>query len=203
MASTQRNVRITADRNTNFPFVDVVAINSALSLDVSCTGENAVLYTFLISGDTGQIEPGTTKNLISTSDPVADFIEFTFVGAASIEVTYVGGSPSTGGGATAANQQIIIDMLNGTLPSVFFAKVESPDFKVYTTAGVKTADVAQSYTLFFQGTGGKLNGIEVPDKFAATFGASMRNTVSGITFEVPTVPDLNGNQNVLVAYVKI
>lgn len=99
MASIQKTATIIKRRNDIFPSIVPFVMTSSISVQVECIGENKVNYEFVSSGNTGTIDAGTTKNLVSNSDPTNDTINFEFLGAAKIVITYVEGAGS-GSGAT-------------------------------------------------------------------------------------------------------
>ena len=204
MASDLNNVKFSKTRSTIFPAVETINIISAVSIILTCSGNNAVNFEFKNLGELGQIEPGETKTFVSNGDPITDDIELTFNGAAEIEASFATGvgTVPVGGSATAANQLIIISYLNGTTTSVFSGNSETPELVEVTAAGIQNTDIALSLGIIFQGTGGKLNGVTVPNTFIAEYSGTMRNEIAAITFEVPTVPDSLGNQRVLISYMK-
>lgn len=205
MASDLKNVRIFIPRAAGFPQVNTIPVTSAVSIMLSCIGDNAVDYRFINTGETGRIESKEVKNFIANGDPITDSIEFTFNGSAEIELTYATGTGTIppGGGATAANQLIVISYLNGTTTSVFSGNDDSINVVEVTAAGAQATDVALAVSLFFQGEDGTLDGVTVPDKYVANFSGTMRNEVSSIPFTVPTSPDGDGNQRVIITYSKI
>jgi len=204
MAANLNNVNFKKTRANSFPVIETLNLISAISVIVNCTGDNSVNFEFKNLGEFGVIEPGETKTFIANGDPITDDIDFTFNGAADIEISFATGAGTVpvGGSATAANQLIIISYLNGTTTSVFSGNTETPQLAEVTAAGVQNTDVALSLGIIFQGTGGKLAGITVPDKFIAEYSGTMRNEIREINFEVPTAPDSLGNQRVLISYMK-
>lgn len=186
MASKLKNAKFTKTSNDTFPDSEDVVFVSAINATVKCTGQNSVSYLFLDSGNSGVIEVGETIPLVANSDPITDTIRFSWSGVASVEVAWVNGVGSSGGD--------IVDILTGN--------VESTDFQEITGVGVKATDKALSVALEFNGTGGKLKGIVVPDSFTISYSGTLRNEVSTIAFEVPTAAGANGFQRVLVSYTK-
>ncbi len=169
------NIEIVKNRSSTFPITESATITSATSLTITCTGSNQVQYLFVGTGEIGTIEPGEKKVFFTNIDPVTEQIDFTFFGAAGIEINYATGTGGGGGGggdATAANQVIQINILNGNTETIQF--VED------TTAGPKNTDICTSCSLIFQGTGGTLSGITVPDGFIVTYTATLRNEVASI-----------------------
>lgn len=75
-----------------------------------------------------------------------------------------------------------------------------PDFQEITGAGVKTTDSdVFSLSIIFDGTGGSLNSVSVPDGFEASYPAqSNGGFLDTIDFIVPTA----GGAKVLIAYTK-
>jgi len=191
------NVELNKPRGTAFPVIENVVIVSASSIQISCAGGNGVNYLFVSSGDSGVIEPGETKEFFANIDPISDTIKFTFNAAANVEVSYSTGTGGGGGGgdATAANQVIIIDILNGNLEPISLFEE--------TTAGLKGTDICLSLSIVFQGTGGKLDTITVPDGFTVSYAGTERNQLRPINYEIPTAPDGLGQQRVIISYTKI
>jgi hypothetical protein len=204
MASDLNNAKFTKTRGSVFPVIESLTITSAVSIIVNCTGANAVNFEFTNLGETGTIEPGETKTFISNGDPITDVIDFTFNGAAEIEVSYATGAGSVpaGGSASAANQLIIISFLDGTTTSVFSGNSETISVVEETTVGAKTTDVALSMSIRFFGAGGTINSILVPDGYMANWSGTMRNEISTIGYTVPTSADFNGFQKVTITYSK-
>jgi len=192
------NVELNKPRGTTFPVIENVVIVSASSIQISCAGGNGVNYLFVSSGDSGVIEPGETKEFFANIDPINDTIQFTFIGESNIEISYstgIGGGGGGGGDATAANQVIIINILNGN--------TETLELFEETTAGAKTTDVCLSSSIVFQGTGGTLSGITVANGFTVSYAGTERNQIASIGYSVPTTPDFLGQQRVLISYTKL
>lgn len=100
--ATPKNVIIKKTKNESYPQTIAVALNSSISVVAVCSGKNSVDFEFLASGDTGTLQPTNEPNLlVNNSDAVTDTIEFTFYGAATIQVTYIDGVASGGGGSGA------------------------------------------------------------------------------------------------------
>lgn len=203
MSSILRSAKIEKTNADTFPLNESVVLANAISITITVSGANSVNYTFLASVESGTIRPGTSA-IINTanSDGITDTIIFDFVGACTVLVEWVDGvSGSTSGGATAANQQIIIEYLNGTTTSVLSGNTETTSLVAHLIDGI--TDVCLSCSIFFEGSGGSLNGVVVKNGFIAGFSGTLRNQVSPILFTVPTIPDGAGNQRVLVSYTKI
>lgn len=96
--ATLKNVRLNRTRADSYPIIDDILLSDCISLVVKCTGQNSVDYSFISSGETGQIKPSETKELITNSDSVNDTIRFTFNGSSVINVTYSTGSSTSSGG---------------------------------------------------------------------------------------------------------
>lgn len=206
MSATIFNKTVFKSRNNTFPIVENVAFASLISLQISCSGENSVQYEIISSGVLGVILPGETKELFANSDAITDSLNLTFNGSATVNLTGVIGVGSGGGGggdATAANQVIEIDILNGTTPSVFSGQEDTPSVVEVTAAGAQITDNALACSLKFYGTGGTINGVIVESGYTVDFGTNERNEVKGIAYTVPTSPDFQGFQRVLITYVKI
>jgi hypothetical protein len=191
------NVEINKTRANSFPQTQNVTITSATSLKLTCTGDNGVSYVFQNSGDTGTIEPKESIEFFTNIDPVTDVIELTFIGASNIEVSYATGTGGGGGGgdATASNQVIIINILSGN--------IETLEFFQNTTAGTFATDTALSMSIVFNGGGGALNGITVENGFSVSYSGTERNQIEPINYTVPTTPNFNGFQRVLISYTKL
>ena len=191
------NVEINKTRANSFPQTQNVTITSATSLKLTCTGDNGVSYVFQNSGDSGTIEPKESIEFFTNIDPVTDVIELTFSGASNIEVSYSTGTGGGGGGgdATASNQVIIINILSGN--------IETIDFFQNTTAGTFATDTALSMSIVFNGGGGALNGITVENGFSISYSGTERNQIEPINYTVPTTPNFNGFQRVLISYTKL
>tara|TARA_B100000287_G_scaffold19324_1_gene19380 strand:- start:390 stop:983 length:594 start_codon:yes stop_codon:yes gene_type:complete len=195
---TLNNQEVNKTRADTFPVSETVNLVSATSISMKCGGSNAVDYTFTSSGDNGRIEPGETIDFYTNGDPVTDTITLTYTGASNIEIAYSTGVASGGGGgggATAANQVIIINILNGN--------VETLEFFEQVVAGAHTTDQCLSCSITFNGTGGTLNSINVPDGFTVAYSGTERNEVGTIGYTTPTAPDFNGFQRVLISYTKL
>lgn len=203
MSSKLRSANIIKTNADSFPSTSNVDLKDAISVNISVTGANSVAYKFTNTGETGIIEPG--KNYIvntANSDSITDKIVFTFNGAATVLVEWIDGiSGSAAGGATAANQVIMINYLNGTTPSVLSGNSETPSIIEYLANGM--TDTCLSCSILFEGSNGKLNGVTVKNGFIASFSGTFRNQVIGISFDVPTIADAYGNKRVLVTYTKI
>jgi len=192
------NVEFNKARGTVFPVVESVVLASASSCTISCTGDNSVNYLFVVSGETGTIEPNEQREFTANIDPISDTIQFTFNAPSNIEVSYstgTGGGGGGGGTATDTNQVIIINILNGN--------TEAIELFEETTAGAKTTDVCLSCSLVFQGTGGTIDGITVANGFTVSYSGTERNQVASIGYTVPTAPDGLGQQRVLISYTKL
>jgi hypothetical protein len=205
MSATIYNNSVFKSRNNAFPIVENVAFASLISLQISCSGENSVQYEIVSSGVFGVILPGETKELFANSDSITDSLNLTFNGSATVNLTGVIGVGSGGmvGGATAANQVIEINILNGTTPSVFSGQEDTPSVVEVTAAGAQITDKALACSLKFYGTGGTINGVIVESGYTVDFGTNERNEVKGIAYTVPTSPDFQGFKRVLITYVKI
>lgn len=203
MSSTLRSAKIEKTNADTFPTTEDVVLVNAISVSISVSGANAVNYTFLASAETGTIRPGIPAVVnTANSDGITDTITFGFVGACTVLVEWVDGvSGSSSGGATAANQVIIINYLNGTTTSVLSGNTETISLVEYVADA--STDVCLSCSIFFEGSGGSLNGIVVKNGFISGFSGTLRNQISAIPFTVPTTPDSAGNQRVLVSYTKI
>jgi len=189
---------LTKTRANTFPIMENVLITSSSSLNIACTGSNSVSYLFISTGESGIIEAGTSIDFVTNSDPITDTIQFTFNGASNVEINYstgAGGGGGGGGTATDTNQVIIINILNGNLETI--------ELFEETTVGVKTTDTCLSLSMVFQGTGGTLNGINVPTGFNVSYSGTERNQINPINYVVPTVADFLGQQRVLISYTKI
>lgn len=194
---TLNNQEVNKTRSDTFPVVEVVSIVSATSLTIICSGSNAVDYAFVSSGDTGRIEPGESIVFLANSDPITDTINLTYNGAANIELSSATGvgSGSGSGGGTAANQVIIINILNGN--------VETPTLFEQTVLGGFTTDQCLSMSITFNGTGGTLGGVTVDDAYSVTYKGTLRNELGAMDYSTPTAPDGAGFQRVLIAYTKL
>lgn len=202
MATLAAQIIIKTDTDS-FPVTEKVTIDQALFVEIHNEGVNAIDYKFENSGNTGRIKRGDTIPFNSTSDTLTDIVEITFYAPAKVNVSWTDGTPGGGGGggglATAANQVIIQNYLNGTTASVLSGQTDNTSLVEVTAAGVQNTDVALSKTLLFDGDGGELDGVSVPNGFIATYTGTLRNQVSSISFQVPT----GGNQRVLIAYTKV
>ena len=187
--ATLKNSQFEKLRNDTYPATESVVLDNCISLAVKCTGESAVKYEFDASGETGEIQPdGKPVLLVSNSDGVSDTIEFTFTNPATIEVTWSDGASSTGGGS-------VDDIL-----AVITGNTETPELVEDTNSGGSgVTDVALSVALYFDGDGGTLEGVAVPDGFIAEYSGTFRNQVDELDYEVP----IGGNGRVLIAYTKI
>lgn len=83
-----------------------------------------------------------------------------------------------------------------------FNSIDEISFVENTSAGTQTTDVCMSVTLNFQGAGGTLSGVNVDDGFIISYASTNRNNLNTIEFTVPTSPDANGNQRVILGYSK-
>ncbi len=194
---TLNNQEINKTRSDTFPVNETVNIVAATSLSIICGGSNAVDYTFASSGDTGRIEPGEVIEFLANSDPITDTITLTYTGAANIEISYSTGlgSGSGSGGSTAANQVIIINILQGN--------TDTAEFFEQTVAGGHTTDVCLSMTIRFDGIDGTLSGVVVEDGFTVTYLGTERNQISSMDYSTPTGASPTGYQRVLIAYTKL
>lgn len=203
MASKLRSVRIEKTNADNFPATVTVDLKDCISMSIKVTGANAVKYKFINTGTTGTIEPDNTVIVqVANSDGITDKIDFTFLGASFVLVDWTDGiSGSTSGNATAANQVLTNNYLNGTTTSVLSGNLENTSLVEYLANN--STDVCLACSIYFEGSGGELNGVAVPDKFIVSYSGTMRNQVQAIAFKVPTVPNAAGNKRVLVGYTKI
>lgn len=201
MAGVLYSTRYTKTGSDTFPVVETVNLSNAIAVQIVVSGNNAVDYLFVNSGNSGRL---TNKDVfqVSNSDSITDQIDLTFNAPATVEVIWTDGiSGSAAGGATAANQLIIIDFLNGTTTSVLSGNVEQTSLIEYLASGF--TDNCLSCSILFEGTGGFLDGVAVEDGFVASFSGTLRNEILAISFDVPTAPGISGNQRVLVSYTKI
>jgi hypothetical protein len=182
MASSLKTFNFKTSDSSDFPNEETVVLSSVISVNICCRGANAVKYEVLSSGDKGEILPGESRSLVCNSEALLDSIKFIFEAPSGIEVFAVVGDSSNG---------------------VSTGNEETPSFVEITEAGVQQADKAQSYTMEFNGTGGKVSGVVVPDKFVLSYTATLRNEVLGIEFEVPTEADSNEFKRVLITYLKL
>lgn len=83
-----------------------------------------------------------------------------------------------------------------------YQSIDEISFVENTSAGTQTTDVCMSVTLNFQGAGGTLSGVNVDDGFIISYASTNRNNLNTIEFTVPTSPDANGNQRVILGYSK-
>lgn len=185
-------------RGTAFPVVESVVLASASSCSISCTGDNSVNYLFVVSGETGTIEPNEVLEFTTNQDPIADTIQFTFNAPSNIEVSYstgTGGGGGGGGTATDTNQVIIINILSGN--------TELIEFFEQTAGGVHLTDICQSFSMVFNGRDGTLSGVVVPDGFTVSYSGTERNEIQQLNYTIPNVPDFNGFMRVLISYTKL
>jgi hypothetical protein len=182
MATTFSSYVYSFGTDTEFPKEITVPFTSVLCANISCSGANSVKYKVVSDGSKSEISPGENKIINSEGTAINDSIEFTFSRPSSIEIVVVKG-------------QSLQDGFSGNVESTSFVEIIDP--------GEQTVDNSLSYTLEFNGSGGKVSGVEVPDKFILSYSATFRNEVSGITFEVPTAEDSNGYKRVLIAYSKL
>lgn len=193
--------RISKTTNDTFPVIDTIKLVDAISLQLNLSGSNAIDYKFTNSGTTGRLTKENPQFQAANSDSINDVIQFTFYGASSVEAIWSKGNSAGAGSATAANQVIIIDYLNGTNPSVLSGNIENGSLVEYLIDN--STDVCLSCTLLFEGDSGELDGVVVQNGFIATYTGTLRNQIGAIPFKVPTAPNVYGNQRVLVAYTKL
>jgi hypothetical protein len=96
------------------------------------------------------------------------------------------------------NQETTQSTINDAIQSA----LERPSFVEDTTAGARTTDQCYSVTLVFQGDGGTLDGVSVQDGLSVSYSGTLHNQINGIAYSVPTSPNSNGQQRVLLAYIK-
>jgi len=195
---TKRIVRTSADVA---PYTESVVIPNAIAIQLVPSGNNAIKYKFRSSNTEGILKQNTPVQ-VANSDGITDIIEFTFYGASTVDVIWTDGvSGSSGSGDIVAALDTIIDILDGTLRSVLSGNLEVSEFVEYVVDG--STDICLSCAIYFEGSGGTLNGVTVKNGFVASYSGTFRNQVSPIAFTIPTIPDSSGLQRVLVGYMKI
>lgn len=203
MATIASKILIKTNVDT-FPITENVVIPSALFVRINNQGVNAIDYLFVTSTDKGRIKRGTIVDFNSTSDAIDDTIEVTFYAPATVTISWTDGVPTggTGGGdATAANQVIVQNYLNGTTPSTLSGQEDTPLVIEDIVPGTRATLKALAYSVKFYGTGGELNGVAVESGYIADFGTNDRNEVKGILYTVPTAADFQGFQRVVITYI--
>jgi hypothetical protein len=203
MAAKLNSARIDKTNANSYPVTETVDIKDCISLSIKVSGANSVSYKFIQTGNTGIIEPNSTIIVqFANSDAITDKIDFTFNGASNVLVDWTTGiAGSSSGSATAANQVILLNYVNGSATSVLSGNFEITDFIEYLADN--STDVCLGCSIYFEGSGGELKGVTVPDKFIVSYSGTMRNQVNAIAFKVPTIPNAAGNQRVLVGYTKL
>lgn len=101
--------------------------------------------------------------------------------------------PVAGGGSGTAAIVALLTSIDASL-----AGAKRPLEFIEVLASGNTPDDVQNMVIFFDGTGGTLNGVSVPDGFSHAFAPQKgADTVAAEPFTVPTA----GNQRVLIGYV--
>lgn len=76
----------------------------------------------------------------------------------------------------------------------------TPDFVEVVGTGVKNTDAGvKAVSLYFEGSGGKLNGVDVPSGTNVPYGEGGVDLLGSIPFEVPT----STGGRVLLSYVRV
>ncbi len=103
--------------------------------------------------------------------------------------------PVAGGGSGTAAIVALLTTINASL-----AGSKRPLEFIEALAGGSTPDDVQNVSIFFDGTGGTLNGVSVPDGFSQAFAPQKgADTVAAEAFTVPT----GGNLRVIIGYVDL
>ena len=186
-----------------FPDTESIILPLAIFVEIqnSKFSPNSVSISLVDSGDTVVIAPGEKKPFNATSNAILGEFIITFFGPAEVDINYTDGDSAVpAGGATAANQVIIIDILDGDTTSVFSGNSETTSLVEHVLNG--STDICISFSIKFYGTGGSLDGVTVESGFTASYSASSRNELSAIAFVRPTAPDFLGFQRVVISYTK-
>ena len=193
----------------SFPVTESIVLPLSIFVDIQNNefSPNSVSVLLVDTSDTVTIAPGQEKTFNATSNALEGELQITFFGPATVDVNYTDGDqaapPPSAGDATAANQVILQNYLNGTTPSTLSGQEDTPTLFEETTVGAKTTDLALAFSIKFEGTGGTLDGVTVKNGYIAEYSTNGRNQVKSIPYTVPTVADFEGFKRVLITYVKI
>jgi len=208
--SVVNNEPISKTTLNTFPVTENFTLPKSIFVEL-CNNEsspNSVDFLLVDSAETVRLAPGQSKEFNATSNAIEGDIDITFYGPASININYTDGDqaapPPSAGDATAANQVILQNYINGTTPSTLSGQTDTTSVVEDAVAGTRSTDTALAYSIKFYGTGGEIDGNPVENGYIADFGTNNRNQVSGIPYTVPTGADpTTGFQKVLITYIKI